>query len=527
MTRFSSVLVVAALACLFFVSTAPAQETPENGEEAVQGEGESSPAEKTKWFRGSFEAGVDYRHSDRDSDVDMDQSLRFQIDPPKHERLRLRGSLWLNEDLDGDEVRSSVLRGINDASTSDVRARLLYLYLDVDDLWGRSTLRIGRQRMVEGVGYNRIDGLSFRQRHAYWNWYAFGGVRASIYDDAHNDPVLGGGVAYRPTPKTRLAVDLYYGEETRSRRDLVFPELLTRLIGLGFPRRVDKSVNDKAVALSAWHELTPNVRLYGRYIWKDGNGDELQLAATGYVPAWDLTYEVDVHSQLTTAGDGVNDLTSFFRILGEFKPYYNVLVALHYPLTEKMLLSLEAEFNESEEDDPFTANRDYGRVALILDNEDLFKGVDTIIALEHWSVTGGESTWSISGEVNREWKKFEMKAGVDFERYEDRFVRYNTLNFGNRFLGYEDSFVRLNLLPNLLEFAGFDLSPGIFSGFGSILAFLDTTIVETHENIYTFYTEGKWALTEDQDVTAGLTFEEDDGPDAPYWRIKAEYSIRF
>ncbi len=230
---------------------------------------------------------------------------------------------------------------------------------------------------------------------------------------------------------------------------------------------------------------------------------------------------------MTTTGDGVNDLTGFFRILGEFEPYYNVLIALHRPLTEKMLLSLEAEFNESEEDEPFTANRDFTRIALILDNEDLFKGVDTSIAIEHWSVTGGESTWSISGELSREWEHFRLKTGVDFERYEDRYVRYNTGNFGNRFTGYEGTFMRYNLLPNLLELAGIDLSPGLFSGFDPILAFLETTIVQTHENIYTFYTEGKWAITENQDVTAGVTFEEDDGPDSPYCRIKAQYTIRF
>jgi hypothetical protein len=55
----------------------------------------------------------------------------------------------------------------------------------------------------------------------------------------------------------------------------------------------------------------------------------------------------------------------------------------------------------------------------------------------------------------------------------------------------------------------------------------DEWAVETHENIYSVYMRGKWTLRENQDLNVGVTYETDDGPDSPYWRIKAQYAIRF
>lgn len=497
---------VAALVSACVCSFASAQTAEDAATESTEPVSEEKSSRA--WISGSFETGIDLQFDDRDEDINLNQTLRLTIDPPGVDWLRFRGSLWMHEDLDGDERRGSVLSDINDASRSNVRARLLYLYAEFEDLWGDSVLRLGRQRILEGVAYNRIDGAYFRQNHRLWNWYAFGGVRASIYEDSSDDPAVGGGIAYRPIPKLRLALDTFYAEDNRSLNDRVIRDPITSFLGLAFPRRVDDRVRDIALGLSIAYDVTSNVNLYGQYLWRDGNGDEVRVSATGFVPRFDLTYEFSFRSQLTAAGDSVNDLTNFFRILGRFEPFYNVLAAVHKPIGEKYLLSFEAEIHDSENDDPLTANRDFERFAIIFSGEDLYKGIEVSVALERWTVPGGEGTWSLSGEVSREWEKVEASFGVDFERYEDRFVRFNPL-------------------PGQLDRLGTLLLPGVFPSFAALVPLLDTTVVETHENIYTVFSAVRLTIRENQELSTRLTFEDDDGPDSPYWRLRAEYRLRF
>lgn len=148
-------------------------------------------SERKKWIGGSFEAGIRAEWAGDDSDVDLSQTLRLNIAPPEYPRLHINGSLWMLEDLDSDEPRTSPLRDINDAYDSDVRVRLLHLYAELDDVWGKSTLRLGRQRIPEGVAWNLIDGAYFKKTMPRWDWYVFGGVRGSVYRDTHDDAALG------------------------------------------------------------------------------------------------------------------------------------------------------------------------------------------------------------------------------------------------------------------------------------------------------------------------------------------------
>lgn len=460
------------------------------------------------WVHGSFDTGIDIEHSDRDGDISLNQSLRLQIDPPGHPRLRFRGSVWLDEDLDGDESSASGLRDINDASSSNVRARLLYLYLDVNDLPGGSSIRIGRQRMNESPSLSRFDGLSLRWRQAAWRGYVFGGVRASIHTDASDDPVLGAGVSYAPSHRTRVAADLFYAQENRSTRDTVFRLPYDNIFNVPFPRRVRKKIRDETIALSLWHNISENHRLFVRYFWKNGNGDEFRFSVSGDFPKADLTYEAALRTQLTSAGDQANGGSSFFRVLGKFEPFYNLFLAIHRPVSEKTMLSFEIEVNEARNDDPFSANRDFQRYGLIVSTEDVFDTVDITVALERWAVESGEGTWSLSGEVAKKWESVRLSTGVDFERYEDRVVRFNAV-------------------PGQLEQLAISLLPGIFPAFNSLASLFNTSVVRTHENVYSFYARTRWDISETQELRTRVSYEIDDGPDSPYWRLRMDYSIRF
>ncbi|NIA13973.1 MAG: hypothetical protein GWP08_07820, partial [Nitrospiraceae bacterium] len=401
------------------------------------------------------------------------------------------------------------LRDLNDASGADVRVRPLYLYVEVDDLWGDSTLRLGRQRIVEGAAYNRIDGLYFKQRHLVWDWYVFGGARATIYDDALSDLVLGGGVSYRPGRGTRLSLDAYYGEERRGGSDEVRRPFWYDLLGLSFPRRVDEDLDDWLVSLSVWQEVTPHLRVFGRLDLQDGSANELLLTATGYVPPWDLTYELSYRSQLNSLGDRVNDLTGFYRTLGVYEEYDNFLIALHKALSEKVAVSVEAEFHDAENDYWESANRDYNRYALIVSAQPLVKNVGATVALEKWDVGDGEGTWAVTGELTKSWDSVALTVGADYERYEDRITYYNA-----------------PLLP--LTRLARSIIPGLYpGGYMPAVQIFDQWVVHTHEDIHSVYAKLRWNVCPDHEATAGITYEEDDGPDSPYWRVQAGYSIRF
>ncbi len=488
-------------------------EAQATSEEAAQ---EASPSEeaaieeeipKAKWVRGRLELGLDWSKSSEDSDVRTEQYLQFEMAPPEHERLRLRSALWLREDLDADERYTSALRRIDDASDSSVQARLLYLYLEADDLWGDSTVRIGRQRILESPAYNRIDGVFFKQRHGNWDWYAFGGVRASVYEDAHDSPVAGAGASIQLVTNTRIALDAFYGKDDRD--DEVFIDPFAALLGLRFPRRVKEEVESRMVSLTVSQQLSPRHHLHSQFVWFDGAADELTLSATGFLSARDIAYELSYRRRLNELGDRTNDLTGYYRILGELEEYDDFLAAFHIPLNDRFTLSLEGQIHDAENDSLYTANRDYERYAIILSGKALFAGTDASLALENWDVEDGEGTWAVTGEVSRTWDRLKAAVGADYERYEDRIVRYRP---------------EISLVNDLVIF----LVPGLYpASFYPWVAAFDTKLVETHENLYSIYGKIDYELAENQGISAQVTYEVDDGPDSPYWRLKGVYTVRF
>ncbi len=456
-----------------------------------------------RWYRGTFETEMDTVFSRSDEDIDFSQFLRLEVDPPQYSRLHLRGSLWLHQDLSSDRDKPNTLRDINDASSADVQARLLYLYAKIDDALGtNSELRIGRQRIQEGATYNRIDGLYGRKRVGQWEGYAFVGARASIYRDTTDDLVLGGGLAWIPTPHTRIALDGYYAEESRygvSDR--------SRRFG-GWIRPVASELNDSKTTLSLWHNFGVNTRLFARIGMLGSDVDELSLSLNGYIPRLDLLYDLHYRQLFETTGDTTADLSPFYQILGQYREHQTLYLGLHRPLTESVTLTLEGEIRNAENDDFYSGNRDYVRVGTVLYVDDVFQEVDVSTSLEYWDVSGGEGTWTVTGEISRSWGTVDGRFGVDYVRYKDRVVEYDQR-------------------AALVDAALVAFVPGIYPGFSYAARRASTRIVDTRENVYSVYAEVEWAFQEDQDVYTKISFEEDDSPDSPYWRIRAGYRLRF
>jgi hypothetical protein len=488
----------------------PADAEMETNEPLDAPEGEPGTLDRAReWVSGRFEAGFDAYVDDGDSDLNLDQTLRLEIDPPEHPDWRVRSSLWLHEDLDSDEHAYSALRDLNDPSSSDARARLLYLYAEHDGVWEDTTWRLGRQRILESPTFNRVDGLYVTQNRGDWSWYSFAGARASIYEDTHEDLVIGGGASYRPFSTTRLALDYYYGEENRESHDAVRQGSFSQLFGFPYPYEIKEDLSDSAVSLSVWHAFLPNLNGFGRLSIEDGEADELVLDLTGFVPEKGWGYELSYRGQLNSVEDRVNDLTGYYRVLGPLEEYDHVLAAVHKDVSERVTVSGEVEWHGAEEDSRYTANHDYVRYAVIGDVRSLIKGWDAELGLEHWDVDEGENTWAVTGEVSKNWERLKWVIGADYEYYKDELYVYNPW-------------------PNWINQVAILTVPGVFSGtLSPIVWALDQEWVETHENIYSLYTRLNWAVAENQEVSTYLLLEEDEGPESPYWHLRVSYAIDF
>ncbi len=492
-------------------AAAPPVAAADSPEKAAPAEvGKDGQAEK-KWYRGSVTAGFNglWGHNSQ-QDIELEQSLQFQVDPPQCDRLHLRGSVWTIEPLGPAPSENSGLRDINNSYGAAIVVRPSYLYLDVDDLWGDSTLRLGRQRIQEGAAYNRIDGVYFKQRLNLWDWYVFGGTRATFYEDNFHDPVGGGGASFSPTDTTKIAVDAYAGRDSRemSRDRTLHGPVAALLYGLD-ERGIKNQVDDLSVALSVWQTVNEYLSLFGRFNFYDRGSNEFTLSATGYfAEPVDLTYELTYRRQFNQIQDRVNDLTSFYQILDRSEVYNDVLFALHRPITKNTMVSVETQFRSADHNNE--TNRDFQRYALLLSGDKLFgpAALDGKIGVERWNVSGGEGTWALVGEIGRQFDKVKVTLGTDYQRYQDYLTTYNQ--------------------PlALLDMARVWFAPGILQGYNPLTYFYGKYEVQTHQNIYSIYLKAKWAVTPDQDLQGRVMYEEYDGPSSPVWRVQADYTVRF
>lgn len=469
---------------------------------------ESTEAPAPPWYHGSLDATLTLERSDRDSNVWMDQVLRLELSPPRHPRITLKGGVWMIEDLDGHEDRTSALRNLHDTFGASVQVRLLHLFVEIEDPLPGSVLRIGRQRILDSPAFNRIDGAYFRKNEGRWQWYAFGGARASLYQDAHDDLTLGGGAGVDLTRKLRIAFDAFYGEDERRRGEEVFRGPLAGVFGLAFPRRVKRDTDSRMASVSASYRLAPNHSLYGRYTWFDGESDEMLVTATGVFLPREIVYDVTYRRRENILGDRANELTGFYRILGEQNNFDELTAVIHVPFAERYTLSLEGQVHDAERESTATANRDYYRLSAILGVEELFRGMDASLGVEKWTVEGEEGSWIVTGGIVKSWEQWKLTVGADYERFEDRITEYRSgVLPATRLLG--------RIFPPVGRF------------FNVIAAAFDTDVVETHENIYSAYARADFTLRDNQTIRVGLSYEQDDGPDSPYWELEARYSIKF
>lgn len=453
---------------------------------------------------GSFSSRMEVEHAGGESDWRSDQYLRMTIQPSATPKLSIHGAAWLWEDLDGKEPADSALRGLNDTYAGAVQVRPLYLYLEGKDLWGDSTLRIGRQRIEESVNNSLVDGAYFSKRVGIWEGYAFLGYRGTLYEDYFQDPSLGAGLSVRPTAYTRLAVDAYYSTESRDRLRRSF---YADLFSLRYPLAIPDDADTRQLAFTVTQRLGERHQLYARYLVSDGASDEFRLAATGSFSSRHVAYDVAYVQRLNTVTDRSNDTTGFYRVLGALSEYRDLSATVHVPIAERYAFSVESQWHDSQDSGDF--NRDYTRYGAFFSGAKLWGGnLDFRLGVSRWDLDGGEGTWSLTGEATRRWGKNAFTLGADYAAYQDRYTEYRPL-------------------PLQLTRLVVDLLPGIYPGYNVIAGLAGTGSVTTDQDVYSLYAKYGYTLNDRQSLWFKLICQLDDGPDSPYWRAQAEYTIRF
>lgn len=454
--------------------------------------------------KGSLSTRMDVETADGESDWRTDEYLRFEIQPEYAPKLTIRGAVWSWQDLDGHEPADSPLRGLGDAYQAAVQVRPLHLYVEGEDLWGKSTLRVGRQRIEQSLSYSLIDGAYFNKRNAKWEWYAFLGTRGTLYDDNFHDPAAGAGLSVRPTAYTRIALDTFYTAEDRAatRRPLY-----TDLLGFRYPLAVPDDVDTRQLALTINQRLGAQHQVYARYVLNDDESDEIRAALTGTFSKRNIAYDLSYMQRLTTVTDRGSDAGAFYRVLGPLDRYRDLAATLHVPLGEHFAVSIEGQRHDASGDDDY--NRDYSRYGAFLSAAKLWNNsLDFRVGLSRWDVDEGAGTWGLSGEATKRWAKAGLTLGTDYSAYQERLRTYNAAPYR---IGRAITF----------------LLPGVFPGLYPVARLTSFRTIEIDEDVYTVYGRFSYDLNDRQALWMKLTYQLDDGPDAPYWRAQAEYTIKF
>jgi len=483
---------------------------------------------RRRWISGQIEASVDAISSESEDSIDLDQMLQLNIDPLSNEKLHLRSLFWLREDLESIDEQSP-LRDIDDSFSGDVHGNVVNLHLDIDDLWGESILRIGRQRINEGTAYNRLDGIFFKKELTRWQWYVYAGWQASLYDHPFDDPALGGGAQFQLSPATRLAVDAYWIDEDRLHHPDAYRWRIANWFYRDYPREVERDIHDSSIALSIWQKVTENIRFMGRFEWLDAESHRLTLQTTGFIPALDTSFEVRYRQLFETIEDRASDLTSYYRVLGPQRQYKELRIVLHRPLTQRLSLSIEAEFRDADSEEPRDrtsawnqayfyvdkSNQDLQHYSATLTAEKLPWNLEASLYGEYWDIDNFDDSWQFGGDITKRWDAWSLTLGAEYVSYDDYTTRYN----------FWPSF-RNELRSAFLALNNSSLSTFYYDN-NFTVNLRDVVRVDAGNDIVSVFAEARWKIDSNQDIHASVSIEEDDSEDSPYWRVRAGYTRKF
>jgi len=316
--------------------------------------------------------------------------------------------------------------GIWDISNNDAfndalerrSVRISEAYVDIRNLGVVSRVRIGRQNLYD-VDYLHFDGVTLRfMEDKPLSFFAFGGKEVDFYQSTYDDWVLGGGMIWKPSWKTKHQVDLYVLSE-----------------GSGF----------WIASGWRWNQYWgKGWRTTSRLRGLDTEFRDYRLTLSKYFEKVGLGLDADYFIQPRTRGIGdeasTRTISDFARILGSRQPYQRFGVNLSKYFGESWLLQLGGSVRyrlDHEDEDNFNSmNSSSAHLSLTRFNA-FFKNVDVTVGGEYID-NENQSFVSATGEVSyRPTKQWSFSAGYSFSHFQLDPFNYDTNYYYGHFNAHD------------------------------------------------------------------------------------------
>ncbi|HTF91192.1 MAG TPA: hypothetical protein VK843_22460 [Planctomycetota bacterium] len=287
------------------------------------------------------------RTTDGQDDHDLDLLLGLDFGDAKKDRITAHLLARGGVDLDG-ATSSDPFFSLDDTIDHSLTARLYHAWADYQPESPKpghlERLRIGRQIDYLTPELAWFDGASAQTRAAGKHKLQiglYGGVPVHFFESSSSgDSILGAFAEDHPWKNGRLRADwMHLEDETR----------------------LAKHEND-LFSLGLWQQLSPALRVEGKYTHLEERPRDARLQATWYDPRHEWTVFVSYFELLRTQHSLALDVDPFFATLLEQFPYRQGRLLVSKALGDSLLLQGGADVRRvSDDSDIGQFNRDFER----------------------------------------------------------------------------------------------------------------------------------------------------------------------
>jgi len=296
------------------------------------------------WIRGQLDTRYRGRWADGANDHDLYGTLSLDFGDAAEDRVTGHVMGRLSWDVDGAEAPASVFYSLADTWNDDLVGYLYDAYLDLNRIDGLSIVRVGRQPMWDTPEFVLFDGARVESAELgglQAKAGVYGGLSTHLYESSRRgDWTLGAFAQVRPWQQGRVRIDWMHLEDEARLGDH----------------------QDDLFGVALWQRLGERWRVEGRYTRIESRDRDLR-ALLGYTLAErDLTATATYYQLLRTQRSLVLELDPFFESLREYRPFWQLGLAVSKGIVEHVRLDLGADLRRvTHAADEGTFNRDYER----------------------------------------------------------------------------------------------------------------------------------------------------------------------
>lgn len=326
------------------------------------------------------------RIRDPDTDQDIYQGLRVWGRDGGQGRFRFLLHGLIAADIDG-RGDNEVFGDRGTLFSSNTHGYFYSAYVEANEIpkgWV-DRLRVGRQ-FVHSPEIFHLDGATVRSSR--WRGLSargLVGIPVHLYESsARGDLIAGGGISYEPFSWGRLGADYVHVEDRR-----------IELPGGGEDRETDDLYSVHALG-----RISTHTRLGGNASWID---DQFRRLDGRLHSRWDeggLSGGLRFRYQPETLREHTIDLSPFYQVILESRPYYQLHAYVEKDLTEGLAIEVGGMNRQLlDDDDEGVFNRDFTRLYLTLHALDLpVQKVSASITGEAW-LTETDDIYALGAEV--------------------------------------------------------------------------------------------------------------------------------